>query len=159
MSADLKGGGFDAREFRDVLVDRDVLAAGDVVAVGYVQPRLVKAAGDACNASGTVNDVGGLAQDANGKPLYCDRGTATYVAAGGSGGGAIRKFSVVPNCMISQCIDSTGNASGDKCAPACPAGTSQLFPGTCQITHFSVQGVCYLDGAWYWECERWCFKD
>ncbi len=154
MSADLKGGGFDAREFRDVLVDRDVLAAGDVVAVGYVQPRLVKAAGDACNASGTVNDVGGLAQDANGKPLYCDLATASFQTAGGGGGGTFRVW-------VSFHQQNFGTFCPNSICPApCPPGASEIYP-----KHWDGSGLLYTTTyipeafGWMWEAERWCKLD
>ncbi len=149
MSADLRSGGFDATGFRDLRATRDVLAGGDIVATGYIQPLLQKSEGDACVTTGAANDIGGLARDATGKPLYCDSATAQFRAIA-AGGGSYR----------TTCTTEAGGLAyvlGNACAPAaCQAGETELRTSSCSYSNRFDN--CPPSGCWMYTitCERWC---
>ncbi len=145
MQHDLSLGGNSIADINQVTTTGKILSGGNVTTAGYLRSTAVKAAGDSCVAA---TDVGGLVQDADGKPLYCDSGSATFKAI--AGGGYTRR---------TMCT-AEGNAMGivfdNMCTPpACDATETQRGPQKCSWAwRYDTCG----SGCWTYvaTCERWC---
>ncbi|MGQ3121211.1 MAG: hypothetical protein ACT6RU_14480 [Aliihoeflea sp.] len=168
MQHDLSLGGNSIADIDQVTTTGRILSGGNVTTAGYLRSTAVKAAGDSCVAA---TDVGGLVQDADGKPLYCDSSSSQYQQVAGGGGTFPHTcHDAFPSGFLqfvagySDPAVATAGPDGfysswgfTTCTPpACPTGTTQRAPKTCQgVSMMNTPGNYYPTYSSY-QCTIWC---